>query len=103
TARAAAAISPLSLHDALPISIQGYRVVRSFGGEDYESRRFLEASANNAERQLRMTRTSAIYTPTLQLVTYSAMAAVLFLVLLLRSEEHTSELQSREKLVCRLL
>ena len=73
-------------------TIQGYRVVRSFGGEAYESGRFLEASANNADRQLRMTRTSAIYTPTLQLVTYSAMAAVLFLVLLLRGEATAGDL-----------
>ena len=73
-------------------TIQGYRVVRSFGGEAYESRRFLEASANNADRQLRMTRTSSIYTPTLQLVTYSAMAVVLFLVLLLRGDATAGEL-----------
>jgi subfamily B ATP-binding cassette protein MsbA len=35
-------------------TIQGYRVVRSFGGEDYESARFRAASADNTAKQLRM-------------------------------------------------
>lgn len=67
-------------------TIQGYRVVRSFGGETYESERFKEASQDNTEKQLRMTKTSAVYTPTLQLVIYSAMAVLMFLVLLLRGD-----------------
>ncbi|MDO9599525.1 MAG: lipid A export permease/ATP-binding protein MsbA [Azoarcus sp.] len=67
-------------------TIQGYRVVRSFGGEDYESARFRAASEDNSKKQLRMVKTGATYTPTLQLVTYSAMAVVLFLVLWLRGD-----------------
>ncbi|MGE8360844.1 lipid A export permease/ATP-binding protein MsbA [Pseudomonas sp.] len=67
-------------------TIQGYRVVRSFGGEPYESKRFSAASQDNTEKQLRMTKTGAVYTPMLQLVIYSAMAALMFLVLLLRGE-----------------
>jgi len=55
-------------------TIQGYRVVRSFGGEPYEQHRFLGASSENTAKQLRMVKTNAVYTPTLQLVIYSAMA-----------------------------
>jgi subfamily B ATP-binding cassette protein MsbA len=73
-------------------TIQGYRVVRSFGGEDYEQRRFRQASQSNTNRQLGMTKTSAIYTPTLQLLIYSAMATLLFLVLLLRGESSAGDL-----------
>ena len=40
-------------------TIQGYRVVRSFGGEVYEEKRFLEASQSNTDKQLRMTTTGA--------------------------------------------
>ena len=65
-------------------TIQGYRVVRSFGGEAYEEQRFLNASQSNTDKQLRMTRTGAIYTPMLQLVIYTAMAVLMFLVLFLR-------------------
>jgi len=67
-------------------TIQGYRVVRSFGGEDYETARFHRASAENTAKQLRMVRTAASYTPALQFVTFSAMAGLLVLVLLLRGD-----------------
>ena len=72
--------------------IQGYRVVRSFGGETYESERFRQASANNTEKQLRMVKTSATFTPALQLVSFSTMAVVLFLVLYLRGESTAGDL-----------
>lgn len=75
-------------------TIQGYRVVRSFGGETYESERFNKASENNRQRGLKMTRTGAVYTPTLQLVTYSAMAVVMFLVLFLRGDSSVGDLVS---------
>ncbi|MDR0672249.1 MAG: lipid A export permease/ATP-binding protein MsbA [Zoogloeaceae bacterium] len=73
-------------------TIQGHRVVRSFGGERYEKARFLAASLTNSQRQLRMTRTSAIYTPLLQFTVYSAISAVMFLVLFMRGEASAGEL-----------
>ena len=73
-------------------TIQGYRVVRSFGGESYEQTRFQLASEANKEKQLRMVKTNAIYTPSLQLVIYSAMALLMFLVLLLRGDATTGDL-----------
>ena len=73
-------------------TIQGYRVVRSFGGESYEEQRFARASQSNTDKQLRMTRTSAIYTPALQLVIYTAMASLMFLVLFLRGDATAGDL-----------
>ncbi|VVP02861.1 Lipid A export ATP-binding/permease protein MsbA [Pseudomonas fluorescens] len=73
-------------------TIQGYRVVRSFGGEAYEEKRFLAASQSNTDKQLRMTRTGAIYTPMLQLVIYSAMAVLMFLVLFLRGDASAGDM-----------
>lgn len=75
-------------------TITGYRVVRSFGGEDYESQRFHRASENNRQRGLKMVRTSAVFTPTLQLATYGAMAGVMFLVLFLRGDATAGDLVS---------
>ncbi|MBC9072308.1 lipid A export permease/ATP-binding protein MsbA [Thauera sp. CAU 1555] len=72
--------------------IQGYRVVRSFGGEDYESNRFRDASTDNTRKQLKQVKTAAVFTPSLQLVTYSAMAVLLFLVLLLRGDATAGDL-----------
>ena len=73
-------------------TIQGYRVVRSFGGEAYERQRFFKAADDNKAKQLRMVKTSAVYTPSLQLVIYSAMAVLMFLVLLLRGDASTGDL-----------
>lgn len=73
-------------------TIQGYRVVRSFGGESYEAERFRKASQSNTDKQLRMTKTGAVYTPMLQLVIYTAMAVLMFLVLWLRGEASAGDL-----------
>ncbi|MBZ5757407.1 lipid A export permease/ATP-binding protein MsbA [Pseudomonas sp. S5(2021)] len=73
-------------------TIQGYRVVRSFGGESYEQGRFLAASRENTAKQLRMVKTNAVYTPTLQLVIYTAMAVLMFLVLLMRGDASAGDL-----------
>lgn len=73
-------------------TIQNYRVVRSFGGERYERERFLEASEDSTRKQLRMTRTGAIYTPSLQFVNYAAMAFLMFLVLFLRGDASVGDL-----------
>ena len=73
-------------------SIQGYRVVRSFGGEEYEKQRFWAASEANKRKQLKMVRTGAVYTPSLQLVIYSAMAVLMFLVLWLRGDASAGDL-----------
>ncbi|QLC73534.1 lipid A export permease/ATP-binding protein MsbA [Pseudomonas sp. LPB0260] len=73
-------------------TIQGYRVVRSFGGETYEQERFLNSSLSNTEKQLRMTKTGAVYTPMLQLVIYSAMAVLMFLVLFMRGDASAGDL-----------
>jgi subfamily B ATP-binding cassette protein MsbA len=67
-------------------------VVRSFGGEPYERNRFLTASSENTAKQLKMVKTNAVYTPSLQLVIYSAMAVLMFLVLLLRGDASAGDL-----------
>ena len=72
--------------------IQGYRVVRSFGGEASESARFSRASRDNTKKQLRMIKTASTFVPALQLVTFGAMSVLLFLVLLLRGDSTPGDL-----------
>jgi subfamily B ATP-binding cassette protein MsbA len=67
-------------------AIQNYRIVRSFGGEEHESAKFRNANDDNTKKQLRMVRTSALFTPALQFITFSTMAVLLFLVLYLRAD-----------------
>lgn len=73
-------------------TIQSYRVVRSFGGEDYESARFQRASEDNTTKQLRMVKTGATFTPALQFVTFATMAVILFLILFLRGDASAGDL-----------
>ena len=73
-------------------TIQGYRVVRSFGGEEYEAGRFRASSEENTRKQLRMARIAASFTPALQLVTFSTMSVLLLLVLLLRGDSSAGDL-----------
>ena len=73
-------------------TIQGYRVVRSFGGERYERDRFFASSEANTQKQLRMAKIASTFTPALQLVTYSTMSVVLLLILLLRGDASAGDL-----------
>ncbi len=73
-------------------TIQGFRVVRSFGGEEYERGRFLAVTDDNRRKQLRMVKTGAVYTPSLQLVIYSGMAVLMFLVLFMRGDASAGDL-----------
>src|SRR5699024_12253587 len=86
---ATAATCTLSLHDALPISIVAYDQRRRRGQQMVEPRTDLGYSANFLQ------------------MTFGQEAAEevqrAFDVSMIRSEEHTSELQSRFDLVCRLL
>jgi ATP-binding cassette, subfamily B, bacterial MsbA len=73
-------------------TIQGYRVVRGFGGEAYEAGRFKEAANDSLKRQLRMVKISGVFTPMLQLVTFSAMAVLFFLVIFFRGDATVGDL-----------
>lgn len=73
-------------------AIQAYRVVRAFGGEARIEGRFQAASDDNTARQLRMVKTASVFTPALQLVSFSAMAVVLYLVIALRGEATAGDL-----------
>jgi len=49
--------------------IRGYRVMRSFGGEDYESARFRAANAHNLDVNDRVNKVWSLFSPTVTLLT----------------------------------
>ena len=61
--------------------INGFRVMRSFGGEDYEKQRFEAASKKNYQQNMKIVVTSAANTPLIQLIVAAAMAALIFIAL----------------------
>lgn len=61
--------------------IHGYRVMRSFGGEPYEKRRFNQASWRNYVQNMKIVFTSSLNTPILQMLVALAMGLLLFVAL----------------------
>lgn len=74
--------------------IQGHRVVRSFGGEAYEQERFLAASQYNYKQAIKLSKTSAIHTPVLQLIVGIVLSFLIFLVLTMMQDSSTGEIVS---------
>lgn len=62
-------------------TITAYQVVKTYGGEDYERRRFDKASRENLKQGMKMVVTSAISTPLVQLLMAVAMAGVIWVAL----------------------
>ena len=75
-------------------TINGYRVVRGFGGEQYEVDRFHSASERNTRQGIKMVKASAVHTPTLQFLVNLALAVLFFLVLWLKGDSTTASLVS---------
>lgn len=73
-------------------TINGYREVRGFGGERYESDRFHGASAANTRQNLKLARAGAVHAPVLQLIVSVALAALLFMVLFIKGDSTTATL-----------
>ncbi len=61
--------------------INGYRVMRSFGGEEYERKRFNDASKGNFRQNLKLVTTSSLSTPLLQLIVAAAMGTLIYLAM----------------------
>ncbi|PVZ70670.1 lipid A export permease/ATP-binding protein MsbA [Pelagibaculum spongiae] len=73
-------------------TIRGIDVVKGFSAEQQEANRFSDASKNNRDANVRLARNQSIFTPTLQILVVTAMAGIMFLVLLMRNEASPAEL-----------
>ena len=62
-------------------TLQGYRVVRSFGGKDFEFQRFVKASQYNRTQAMKMALTKAISTPVVQTIVAIALGILVWLAL----------------------
>ena len=62
-------------------TIQGFAVVKSYGGQAFETQRFEKASQENLKQSMKMVVTSALNTPVIQFLMAIAMGAVVWLAL----------------------
>ncbi|WP_349431837.1 lipid A export permease/ATP-binding protein MsbA [Methylomarinum sp. Ch1-1] len=61
--------------------VNGHRIVRSYGGQEYERNRFLASSRNNRNQSLKMATTMAIHNPLMQFIISIALAGLMYLAL----------------------
>ncbi|RBW50251.1 lipid A export permease/ATP-binding protein MsbA [Marinobacter sp. F3R11] len=75
-------------------SIAGYRVVRTFGGIEYEKQRFQKVNDQNLKQSLKMASTQAISVPVIQTLVAVAIAALVWTMLSpeIRGEMTTGQL-----------
>ena len=71
--------------------VGGHRVVRSYGGEDYERRRFLESSLFNRRQTLKLATTLAIHNPIMQLIIAIALSFLMYMALFFMKESSVGE------------
>ncbi|MDD5462078.1 MAG: lipid A export permease/ATP-binding protein MsbA [Methylococcales bacterium] len=71
--------------------VGGHRVVRSYGGEDYERRRFLESSSFNRRQSLKLATTLAIHNPIMQLIIALALSSLMYMALFFMKQSSAGE------------
>jgi subfamily B ATP-binding cassette protein MsbA len=63
-------------------SIEGYRVIRTFGGEKYEQDKFIKATESNRQREMKIVSTNSLGTATIQIIISISIAATLLVATL---------------------
>jgi subfamily B ATP-binding cassette protein MsbA len=61
-------------------AIEGYRVIRTFGGQDYENKKFTKAVIHNRRREMQLIATDALASPAVQITVGVVIAITIFLV-----------------------
>jgi len=66
--------------------VGGQRIVRSFGGEDYERRRFAKCSEFNKKQSVKLVATVSLHNPLMQIIISFALAGIMYLALQVMAE-----------------
>ena len=61
-------------------SIEGYKVIRTFGGEEYEMSKFNKATEINRNRELKAVITNSIGTATVQVICAMPLAFIVYII-----------------------
>ena len=71
--------------------VSGHRVVRSYGGEDYERKRFLDSSLYNRRQSLKLSTTMAIHNPIMQFIIAIALSVLMYMALFFMKQASVGE------------
>ncbi|MCX7088808.1 MAG: lipid A export permease/ATP-binding protein MsbA [Methylococcales bacterium] len=71
--------------------VNGFRVVRSYGGENYERQRFSESSLYNRRQSLTLNQTGAIHNQIMQLIIAMALAFLMYMALFFMEKASVGE------------
>jgi subfamily B ATP-binding cassette protein MsbA len=71
--------------------VGGHRIVKSFGGEEYERCRFFDSSQYNKKQSIKLAVTLAIQNPVLQIVISFALAGIMYLALMVMVDASAGE------------
>ncbi|MGZ8161876.1 MAG: lipid A export permease/ATP-binding protein MsbA [Methylobacter sp.] len=71
--------------------VDGHRVVRSYGGEEYERRRFLESSLYNRRQSLKLATTMAVHNPIMQFIIAIALSVLMYMALFFMKQASVGE------------
>ena len=71
--------------------VGGHRVVRSYGGEAYERKRFLESSLYNRRQSLKLSTTMAIHNPIMQFIIAIALSVLMYMALFFMKQASVGE------------
>lgn len=63
-------------------AIEGHRVIKTFGGQEYEAKQFEEANRRNLRMHMKMVITSASSVPVIQFIAAMALVSIIFLATL---------------------
>jgi ATP-binding cassette, subfamily B, bacterial MsbA len=71
--------------------VTGHRIVRGYGGEAYERRRFLESSLYNRRQSLKLATTTAIHNPIMQFIIAIALSFLMYMALIFMKQASVGE------------
>lgn len=71
--------------------VTGHRIVRGYGGEEYERRRFMESSLYNRRQSLKLATTTAVHNPIMQFIIAIALSILMYLALMLMKQASVGE------------
>ncbi|MBM4206480.1 MAG: lipid A export permease/ATP-binding protein MsbA [Gammaproteobacteria bacterium] len=71
--------------------VTGHRIVRGYGGEAYEIRRFLQRSYYNRGQALKLATTTAVHNPVMQFIIAIALAFLMYMALIFMKQASVGE------------